>query len=189
MKGIALGLVLTLQGCVASPEDDISFNETYVQDGDYRETHKKYTQEYEVIRDFETRYVVSVTFLSGEFRQAFAKRYQSLFNEKENILESPTDKTGFFVTLYSHSTDLAYLEDERLWNIQLVGPDGVKTPTMTKLLVPKERWSPFFPKISLWSKEYLVLFDGPTASSVGMVSKSQTKLIFSNPDAKLTFNL
>ena len=80
------------------------------------------------------------------------------------------------------------LDDERLWNIQLQQEKGpLLKPDLVRKMKPKERWSPFFPAISKWSKEYLILFDSPTQaiSTIDSVRGTNTKLILSNPDAQV----
>ena len=96
---LAAGLLAGLSSCVSSQEHEIELATTAYKDLNYYDSYTKYTNNYEVIKNFETRYRIHATLLSGEFRQAIAARHQKIFSESQAILSEASDKTGFFVTL------------------------------------------------------------------------------------------
>ncbi len=52
----------------------------------------------------------------------------------------------------------------------------------------KARWKPFFEHVSLWSSEYLIVFDTPYAGSSGiMASKGEVELSIAQAKAKVLF--
>ncbi|MGE0174268.1 MAG: hypothetical protein AB7T49_15835 [Oligoflexales bacterium] len=190
-RGIArLAFIFLLaQGCITSVEDEVDLNPSIDEDNEYDDIYKKHTQTNEIIDNFEVRNIITITAVTQEFRNAFAKRHKRLFNEEQPILEEASTKSGFFVSVYANSKVANDLSNTTLWNIQLITGDQTYKPTIVRRLTPKERWTPFFKSISPWSQEYLLIFEDAPATSDRLVNKSQTKLIFSNSNAKISFNL
>ena len=181
---------IALSGCVQTLSSAVDLNTPVEDDRPYMKVYDGSTRTHKVIKDFETRYTVTATYLSPDFRTAFAKRYEQLFKDPQPVLEEASSKAGFFVTLFSPTADGYDLENTQLWNIHLELRDQKLKPVLVRRLRDKERWTPFFVDVSPWSKEYLVLFDTPsvTPSSPDLVEKNPISLNFSNADAHVKFN-
>lgn len=184
-------LTILLGSCISSLEKEVSVNPSVDQDKEYHEVYKMASSDFEIISNFETHYTLNATILSNAFLSAFAKRYQRLFNEKQPILEEASDKAGFYISLYTANGELNDLTDPSIWNIQMKIADKIEKPFLIKELGPKERWQPFFPSITPWSKEYLILFKSPSinTSTKELVKNSARKLIFSCSEGKVTISL
>ena len=175
-------------GCVHSMEKEIEVHPRPEDDKDYFNVYNAATAHHEVISNFETKFIVQSTLLSSAFRQAFAKRYQVLYSEKEPVLTEASTRTGFFVSLYTADRELGDMRDVNLWSIQLrKGEDSLK-PIKVEKLREKERWRPFFKGISPWSHEFLVIFDSPASASGNqdLVQSKETKLVLSSQDGRVT---
>lgn len=174
--------------CVRSLESGVTIHVAPEDDKDYATVYDQHSVNYELITDFETRYVVNATNLSAAFLKSFATRFEKLFNEPQPILEEAATKAGFFVTLFAANRDMRDLADDRIWNIQLERDGKVLKPVMVKHLPQKERWRPFFKTVSPWTREYLIVFDTPQADNGAkqLVKEATTRLIFANADAKIT---
>jgi len=172
-------------GCVYSKESSVSLQDDASSDKKYDHVHERATMNAEIIKDFETRYQVSTTYLSPEFRNAFAQRYERVYREPEPVLQEASAKAGFFVTLFSPDSTGYDLTDTHTWTIHLKSGDKLLKPVLVKKLHEKERWQPFFRNVHKWSKEYLVLFETPSVqtNSPDMVAKESLTLEISNADA------
>ena len=81
---------LSLLGCVSNQDHEIELATSAYQDLQYHDVYTKHTNNYEVIKNFETRYKIHATLLSGEFRQALASRYQKIFlRTKPSLVRFP----------------------------------------------------------------------------------------------------
>ncbi len=187
-KVLYLGLLGgLLTSCVSSQEHEVELALHAYDDLKYYDAYTKNTSNYEVIKNFETKFRIHATLLSGEFRQAIASRYQKIYAETQPILGEATDKTGFFVSLYVADDEQDDLRDHRLWNIFLETESGKFSPILIKKLGKKARWKTFFPAVDLWTHEYLVLFDLPNRQSnkQQLVKETSTKLVVANGAGKV----
>lgn len=180
--------ILALPACITSTDDDVTIQPAIEDDSIYVSAYNKATSQYEVINNFETKYIIQTTLLSSAFREAFASRYQSLYNEPQPVLNEASQKTGFFVSIYTADDELKNLADNSLWNIQLIKSNKTLKPVKVEKLREKTRWRPFFKGISPWSEEYLVLFDtpAPNTGDQDLVYQNKAKLVFSNQDGRVT---
>ncbi len=195
MRQLIQTLVLIIAGashtaCVQTLSSAVDINIPVHDDRSYMKVYDASSHTYKVITDFETRYIITATYLSPDFRTAFAKRYEQLFKDPQPVLEEASDKAGFFVTIFSPTRDGYDLENNQLWNIQMELRDQKLKPVLVRRLRDKERWTPFFADVNMWSKEYLVLFDTPsvTPSSPDLVEKNPITLNFANADAQVKFH-
>ena len=176
-----------VQSCISSHEDRIELHDSVYEDIDYGTAYEKYSTSFEMIDNFETKFVMEVTVLSPGFRQAFAQRFQELYNEPQPVLTESSDKGAFFISMFAAKDDMTDLSDDTLWNIQLFQKEQIQKPIKVKKISNKARWRPFFKGISPWSKEFIVLFDVSINQINGDFLKSpDSKLVFSNPNGKMT---
>ncbi|MEY4630858.1 MAG: hypothetical protein RIQ81_978 [Pseudomonadota bacterium] len=180
---------VTLTGCQTSPaETKVELLPTVEQDSQYEKAWKRASRSTTVFRDFETKYTLEATYLSPEFRSAFATRAERFAKSKLQFLEEASGKSGFFVTIFSPDSRVDDLADEGHWTIQMV--DGEKTirPAFVRRLADKDRWKNFFPGVNRWSVEYMVVFDTPSrsTSSQEMATGNPVQVQFTNSDADVT---
>lgn len=176
-------------GCVSSVQPEVSLAEDIDEDSDYAPAFKDHTRDFEIIKNFETRYILHATRLTPQFLKAMSDRYQRLYNESQPTLEEAAGKTGFFVVLYTANHEMTDLDDDRLWSVQVEHGGTVHKASAIKRLSKKERWQPFFKKITPWSHEYLVLFDIPNSSGdPQLVSRQPIKMMVSNADGRVAIS-
>ncbi len=180
------GLFL-LTGCLSTIDSTHLQTPTPVpDDSDYYQSYTQASQQFDFIDHFETKYKVHITQLTPAFRTALAKRHEQIFLEPQPLLTEASQKTAFFVTLYSRDHNLADIADERLWTVQLRTGTSVLKPSLIKPIKPKERWAPFFPDINVWSSEYLVLFDRAPAANQPDAVNAVSEFILASPDGSIT---
>lgn len=180
--------VFGLTGCVYSVESDVDITPAPEDDKDYAKALDKATQERTVFKEFETRYKVTATYLSPEFRTAFTKRLERVFNKDEVHFEEANQKAGFFVSIHAPFEDRTDLGNPHHWTVLLESKDGPMKPMLVKRLNDKERWRAFFGSVTEWTTEYLVVFDAPAVNpnSPELVEKMGVNLLFANADAKVS---
>jgi hypothetical protein len=188
---LLLGLSL-MPGCLSFLQPDVALTPSATEDEAYREALKKATRERTVYKDLETKAIVHAVYLSPEFRNAFADRFNRVFKSGELQFNEAKDKAAFFVSLqvpglWHHRTDLA---DPHQWSILLETDHGPVRPVVIKRVPDKEQWRPFFTHITEWSSEFLVIFDAPSinANSEQMVVKTDVKLTIANADAQVNLS-
>lgn len=175
-SGLLLGL-LTTASCAVTTSDKaaVLLHSDIFSDSDYIKPYQAATRTVQITENFEKIYDISVTYLSPEFQQAFAKRMNSHSPQLPQGLKVASSKMGFLVSIFSPEKSKTALEDPSLWTL-MVDIDGRrKLPEKVKKLREKERWEPYFPYINRWSVEYLVLFDEP------LIALDQSALVVKRP--------
>lgn len=185
---LLLLLSLGLSSCKHSQESSTSLTLEPKKDSAYLEVLEKYTFKKNVYKNFETKFTISVSILTSELRRALASRHERIMGQEQNNLAEFSNQTGFFVSLYSPSSDNQDLDDTNFWDISLQKDGETYKPIVVKSLSPKNKWRKFFPDVTNWSQEYLVIFDVNTTigSDHKMLAKEKLILNLNNIDAKLT---
>lgn len=183
---LTLACLSVTASCVHSIESNVKVLPSPDEDHEYQPAWAKATQARTVFKDFETRYSVTATYLSPDFRNAFAKRYERVYKQAPGEFSEAATKSGFFVSITAPDEDRTDLENPHHWTILLdqANDKGLK-PTLVKRIDDKERWRAFFPTIDEWTQEYLVVFDAPNVNpnSPELVAKTAIGLTFANRDA------
>lgn len=178
--------VLATGGCVQTISKDVDLNDGPQDDSGYIKAYDLVSRDVKVVDNFETKFHLTATYLSPDFRAAFARRFEKLFDAPQPFLEEATNKAGFFVTIFSPDRDGYDLTNDQLWTIQLKTAERAHKPVLIKKLDKKHRWTPFFPAVHSWSEEFLILFDTPSVSlDEKLVNKNNLSLHFANADAKV----
>jgi hypothetical protein len=125
---------------------------------------------------------VRASFLDREMMKALAQRHQEIFGEGQGML-LPEGKIGFFISLYTPNRENNHLSDKDLWNIQLSLHDQTLSPSSIKRLDQKHKWDSFFEGLSVWSREYLVVFDHELVGD----APTAVQLTLASPKAKAEF--
>jgi len=184
----SLSLIPTLLlGCISNVESDVDVTPAPSEDGVYYDALDKATEERTVFKDFETRYRVTATYLSPEFRGAFAKRMESVYKRSDVLFEEADAKAGFFVSVHAPNEERTDLANPQHWSIFLASNEGPIRPVLVKRLSDKERWRAFFDSVTEWTTEYLIVFDVPSVNtnSPELVAKTAMNLTFANADAQV----
>lgn len=191
-----LGLVASFLGllspwsCVSSVEPDVSVALAPKEDHGYYDVFAKATKSRAVFKDFENRWQLTATYLSPEFRAAFADRLAKVYQNAPMQFDEASSKAGFFISIQAPADEVKDLSNPHHWSI-LLGPKGQSLrPVLVKRLDDKERWRAFFDTVSEWSTEYLIVFDAPsvTPNAKDLVAKTPISLTFANADAQVSLS-
>ena len=182
---------LVLSSCQTSPGNSTTKVEmlpTVEQDTKYEKAWRRASRSTTVYRDFETKYTIEATYLSPEFRSAFAERAERFAKSKLQFLEESSEKSGFFVTIFSPDSKVDDLADQEHWTIQFQDGEKMLRPAFIRRLADKERWKNFFPGVNRWSSEYMVVFDSPSRSTASkeLAVENPVQVQFTNADADVT---
>jgi hypothetical protein len=173
-------LFILLTGCLSSLEPEVAYPLEAHKDKPYFQVYEAASVQYDVIHNFETKFKAHITRVTPAFQEALTQRYAHIWNETQPLMQEASEKTAFFVTIYTANSELQNVADTELWNIQLQVAGQTFKPSTIKKLKPKERWQPFFPEINLWSLEFLILFDRQPDNGTDPM-----KLILSSPDGSV----
>lgn len=173
-------LFFLLTACLSSPEPEVSYPLEAHEDKPYFKVYEASSVQYDVIHNFETKYKTHITRVTPAFQEALTQRYAHIWNEPQPLMQEASQKTAFFVTIYTANSELQNVADTDVWNIQLQVSGQTLKPSAIKKLKPKERWQPFFPEINLWSLEFLILFDRQPDNGTDPM-----ELVMSSPDGSV----
>ncbi|MBC7659090.1 MAG: hypothetical protein H7249_05215 [Chitinophagaceae bacterium] len=176
-----------LSGCLSTIDSTHLQTPTPVpDDAAYTKIYDESSQKFDFIDKFVTKYKVHITQLNTTFRQALANRYEKVFFEPQPLLAEASQKTAYFVTIYSSDRHLEDMADQRIWSVQLRTGTSVLKPSAITRVQPKERWQVFFPDINIWSSEYLLLFDQAPAANQPDALNAVSELILASPTGSIT---
>lgn len=188
----ACGCVALMTGCVSphgASTGTATANKTLDQDDSYRAAVNTFTERYEVINRFKTDNIIQVTLLHPSLVRRISKRHKELFQDEKEVFPSATDKFSYMVSLYSRDDNASDLKDKNYWNVQIESRGTAHEPVVVQELKEKSRWTPFFPHIKAWSREYLVVFDVPLVGNPGakaaLVKPATTTLKISSATGKI----
>lgn len=186
-KCLVASCLSILPGCLSTIDSTNLQTPTPVpEDPAYNKIYQESSQKFDFIDRFETKYKISITQLNTNFRQAIASRYEKVFLEPQPLLTEASNKTAYFVTMYSSNNRLADLADDRLWAVQLRTGSSVLKPSVIKRIEPKERWHAFFPEINNWSAEFLLLFDQTPPANQPDAVNAVSELILASPEGSIS---
>ena len=116
------------------------------EDQPYFESLRKNTQAASVYEDFETKFLVTATYLSPQFQQAFANRLSFLYFDQQTALSETEGKAAFFVSLHAPENRLSELTNKQLWSVGLDSSEAETTlePVLLRHLADKERLAGLF---------------------------------------------
>lgn len=174
--------------CQTTKTNKVEHHVEVQDDKDYYPNYQDSTRSIQVYKDFETKFIVYATHFSPKFRFAFETRLKNLLNRSQATFNATQSKTGFFVSIFTPDHKKVELNDQNIWSLEMTLNNKDKfSPIKIQHLASKERWTPFFPYVNPWSKEYFVLFDAAsiTPHAKNMVKQDVINLSISNSDAKV----
>ncbi len=180
-------LTLYVTGCVTTLDSDVEINPSVKQDSDYKTALQNATRDRKIFDNFETKYLVTATYLSPAFKTAFAKRIERVYKQDYGRFDETSGKAGFFIAIHAPETERIDLANPAHWSVFLESKGGMVKPVIIKKINDKERWRAFFPSVSEWTTEYLIVFDTPAVdtSSTQVVEKLNLALTLANADAQV----
>lgn len=180
-----LGLTLALTSCMSSTEPYIQLNSSIVEDSAYLTALKAHTRSAAVNKNYERRFSISATHLHQDFLSALNTRHKALFLEERPVDLVENQQTVFFVVLEADARRSDF-EDPQLWKVFLGEGEQRRKPLAIRAITSaKKRWEPFFGAVSLWSEEFLVIFQKDPQSSSDVPSLTLT---VANHDARVSLN-
>ena len=156
---------------------------TVPQDQVYLAAYEAASQSAEIYANFETLLQARVTYLSPAFMKAYETREQALQLIPLHAFGTLTHKIGFLVSLFTPNDTAERFADNTYWSITL--QVGEQTYKRTLLLPQREklRLQSFFPHISSWSKEFLLVFTPDDLTSTPKQSHAPLRLSLHHPQA------
>lgn len=184
-----LALALTLQGCLSNPTAvEVIDHPAPEEDKKYSKALSSATIEAGVYANFETNLLITATHLSPQFTASFGERIKTLLDTVPFSVEQGTNKTGFFISVFTPERAKADLTNETLWNLSLEVSGKKHVPVAIKKINEKVSWKAFFPAINPWTSEYFVVFDVQNFNpgDPTMVQKQTAQLKLSGVDSGIT---
>lgn len=140
-----------------------------VKPSQYSDALKEWSRNEKVYQQLETRLIVSATYRSGAFRDAYideyARRYLLSDNERDAMRKREHDAAStyqefFFAAYTPESRQNDFSRRNSMWRIRLFDDKG---NSVDPLVVTKQKDNDpvlhaFFPYFSLWTKGYVVKF-------------------------------
>lgn len=163
-------------------------NPSIEQDADYRTTVDRFTERFEIINNFKTDNILQVTLLHPKLMRKISARHKQLFQDEKDVLPGASDKFSFVMSLYSRDANTDDLSNKNYWNVQIFHRGQTYEPVLVEELKAKSRWTPFFPHINPWTREFLVVFDAPLVAmpqKAKMVKQDATILRVSAATGKI----
>ncbi len=153
----------------------------------YERTTASLTRTREVHDGLDTRFILSATWLSERWVQAFSEEYANIYYldtaRREEVVAYWKGESGkyerFFVSLFTPDDRLNDLEKPgTTWSLRLVGPDEKDYPPVyvKKTGLRPEEVSRFFPYVGAWSRGYEVAFPKEAAQVAAGVKAGAPRL-------------
>ena len=157
IKGLFFGLLLS--SCVHTLDKDVGLTESPYEDDKYFPVYDSHTKNYNVVQKFHTNFTLTTTLIDQEFADAFSERYERMYKEKHKLITTADKRAAYFVSIYSPERRVKKIQSKDMWNIYLKVGDKRLKPQLFKRVRPKEKWNQFFPTITFWSHEFLIVFE------------------------------
>ncbi len=177
--------MLFLFSCISTTDEQVRFGEQSSQLKSLKENIGEHSQKKEVIKNFETHFIIRSTYLAQDILEGIAASpWHSNLEEGQLLFKKTKDRTSFVVSMYALDRGFKDLKREALWDLSLqLGSTGLK-PVAVERLSNKDFLKTLFPGIDLWSNDYLISFEVPKDK----IDKNTIELNFSNPKSKVAFS-
>lgn len=140
-----------------------------VKPGEYDAALKRWTGSEKVYEQLETRLIVSSTYKSGAFRDAwsdeYARRYLLSDAERDEVkrrehADADSYHEFFFAAYTPESRWNDFSKRESIWKVRLFDDAGnsVEPLVVTKVKNDDPKLHAFYPYFTLWTKAYVVKF-------------------------------
>lgn len=178
-----------LSSCTTTNPGKTNTYPSLQEDVSYYETLKKFSKKASIIKNFETRHIVSVALLSPSLIAKLEQREQMILGRTDSSLLITSKKSiSFFISAYSLEFEENFLERNLLWNISLQFQGQKYRPISTRLMSQKSYTKAYFDFSDSWSRDYLISFEVDPKGLDSIDKNSKTDLILSNKDGEMAFS-
>lgn len=140
-----------------------------VKAGDYRSALKRWSGQHKSYEKLETRLIVSATYKSGAFRDAwsdeYSRRYLLSDTQRDDLKRSELSDAEayhefFFAAYTPESRWNDFSRRESIWKVRLFDDAGNEAEPLvvTKVKNDDPKLKAFYPYFTLWTKGYTVKF-------------------------------
>lgn len=178
---VAAAVCLHFVACTSVPEgSSVAIPPDPLQDDAYRPVMEKWSQSVRVFDQFQNRLELQAVLFTEEMRQAYLARWVKMRGDTfAKIGMDVGGKLAVFASVFTPQDDFLRLDDSTLWTVRMAYGDQVIAPVMIRKLYDKALYQSFFPFITTWSSEYLIVFEANVAeSSPSMVLPQQVSAQF-----------
>lgn len=188
-KTLTVFSALIFSACTSSSERaTATIPPSTSSDSAYNSVLKKWQREAQAYDEFRLQIDVKAVLFTDEFRRAFLERWQRIRGESRSSLQEMTSgKSGALVSLYTPIYEYMTLDNAKLWSFELRFGDRVFAPTLVKLVPDKVMLQPYFPFVSNWSREYLVIFDTAAPGGESLVLPDSVTLALRSALSNIEF--
>lgn len=175
-----------LPACVTSEANHSPVKQiapTVMQDTAYLAAYEAASQSAEIYANFETLMQIRVTYLSAAFMKAYERRESALQLAPFRAFIDLNQKVGFLVSLFTPNDTADRFADDKYWNMSLQVGGVLYKRTLTLPQREKMRLQGFFPHISPWSREFLVLFVPEAPGATSQASSAPMRVSVHHPQA------
>lgn len=184
-------IAVTLASCTSTGTIKVLNYPSIMEDADYSKVLSGYLRKASIIKNFETRHIVSAIMLSPELVGKIEQRERMLLGNSDSSLVLDAKKNlSFFVSAYSLHPEENYLERNLLWGIKLKtkASETSYKPVSIRMIDQKGYTKAYFNSSDPWSRDYLISFAVDPKDLDSTDKSSSADLILSNKDGKITFS-
>jgi hypothetical protein len=154
-------------------------------DANYEPVLEKWRKSVSIYKDLELRFRTSAVLITPEMEVFYKIRFAEILGSQAKIddkIVSSKDTISVVVDVFTKTESFLDLTDETLWNLSLTIQGKSVKPNSINHYRKKELLSPFFPKSTLWSRYYIIVFKLPYELLNGVESKEFFQKKESQPD-------
>lgn len=172
---------LQIVACTSVPDGSfVAIPPDPLQDDDFRPAMERWSQGVQVFNQFQNRLELRAVLFTEEMRQAYLARWFKMRGDTfAKIGMDVGGKLAVFASIFTPEDDFLRLDDSALWTVRMTYGDQVVAPVMIRRLYDKALYESFFPFITPWSSEYLIIFEpNVTESGPSLVLPKQVSAQF-----------
>lgn len=135
-------------------------------DKEYAPILEKWHKDVSIFDQFQSRLNLHAVLFTEEMRKAYLDRWIRVRGDSPAAIGADIGgNLSLFVSFYTPDENYLVLDDPNLWTLRLQYGDRILAPTIVKRLFDKEIYRGFFPFVTIWSSEYLIVFDVSVSDS------------------------
>ncbi|APJ03604.1 hypothetical protein [Silvanigrella aquatica] len=150
-----------------------------IDDVKYQPVLEKWRKKVSAYKDLELKFTASAVLVSPEMEDSYRLRMLEIQGNQEQVdskIILNKDTISVVVDLFTRSESYLDLDDKRFWNINLIINGKTINPLSVNRYRKPELLTPYFPKGSVWSRFYVVVFKLPVEILNGRNAKDLFEL-------------